>query len=296
MKNFYIINTPSLPVLGNFWHTVRKFTSGFQNIGYKIFIINEDSAFDSITDDSENFFFIGDHGLYKSEYPITIDNLKKFQKTTKIFWFFHEFFIKNQNLNLGKIILTGEHFHKKPTVFKHEKCYNFQQKIDFYHPLTFLSYVPIDKIGTLPRNEIWNAQFVGHYYKTEWTSKLNNCFIRNTGPEIPEEERIKSFLWSYISLGFSSDINIQNSVVTERVAEGLSLGNVIISDNPAATDWTEGLVEHVSTFDELQERISYYIKDTKEFYKKQKQGYEWAKQKGTYSHLALEFVEKSKII
>jgi hypothetical protein len=293
MNKFYIINTPSLPILGNFWHTVRKFTSGFSHLNFEIFVVNDDSAFESINDSSNNFFFIGNHGLSSNQYPQTIDKLKAFPNTIKIFWFFHDFFIKNKDINLGKRILTGEHFLKEPSLPNHKKCYDFQKSIDYYHPLTFLSYISIEKIGTLKRNEIWDAQFVGAYYKTEWTSQLNNCFIRNTAPEISEEERINSFLCSYSSLGFSANDNIKNNVVTERVAEGISFGNVVLCDNPVATEWTDGIVEYVSSFEDLKNKIDFYKNNKEAFSKKQKDSYNWSKQKGTYTHLAQQFIAKS---
>lgn len=293
MNKFYIINTPSLPILGNFWHTVRKFTSGFSHLNFEIFVVNDDSAFESINDSSNNFFFIGNHGLSSNQYPQTIDKLKAFPNTIKIFWFFHDFFIKNKDINLGKRILTGEHFLKEPSLPNHKKCYDFQKSIDYYHPLTFLSYISIEKIGTLKRNEIWDAQFVGAYYKTEWTSQLNNCFIRNTAPEISEEERINSFLCSYSSLGFSANDNIKNNVVTERVAEGISFGNVVLCDNPVATEWTDGIVEYVSSFEDLKNKIDFYKNNKEAFSKKQKDSYNWSKQKGTYTHLAQQFIVKS---
>lgn len=293
MNKFYIINTPSLPILGNFWHTVRKFTSGFSHLNFEIFIVNDDSAFESISDSSNNFFFIGNHGLSANQYPQTIDKLKAFPNTIKIFWFFHDFFINNKDINLGKRILTGEHFLKEPSLSNHKKCYNFEKSIDYYHPLTFLSYISIEKISTLKRKEIWDAQFVGAYYKTEWTSQLKNCFIRNTAPEISEQERIDSFLSSYVSLGFSAVDNIKNNVVTERVAEGISFGNVVLCDNPIATEWTDGIVEYVSSFEDLKNKIDFYKNNKEAFSKKQKDGYNWSKEKGTYTHLAQQFIYKS---
>ena len=293
MNKFYIINTPSLPILGNFWHTVRKFTSGFSHLNFEIFVINDDSAFESISDSSNNFFFIGNHGLSANQYPQTIDKLKAFPNTIKIFWFFHDFFINNKDINLGKRILTGEHFLKEPSLSNHKKCYDFQKSIDYYHPLTFLSYISIEKISTLKRKEIWDAQFVGAYYKTEWTCQLKNCFIRNTAPEISEQERIDSFLSSYASLGFSAVDNIKNNVVTERVAEGISFGNVVLCDNPIATEWTDGIVEYVSSFEDLKSKIDFYKNNKEAFSKKQKDGYNWSKEKGTYTHLAQQFISKS---
>jgi hypothetical protein len=293
MNKLYIINTLSLPILGNFWHTVKKFASGFAYLDFEIFIINDDLNFDSIQDSKYNFFFIGNHGLSNSQYPKTIEKLKSFPNTTKIFWFFHDFFINNKDINLGKRILTGEHFLKKPLLPNHKKCYDFQKSIDYYHPLTFLSYISIEKIGALKRNEIWDAQFVGAYYKTEWTSQLSNCFIRNTAPEISEEERINSFLCSYSSLGFSANDNIKNNVVTERVAEGISFGNVVLCDNPVATEWTDGIVENISSLEDLKNKIAYYKHNKQAFLQKQKDGYKWAKEKGTYTHLAQQFIIKS---
>lgn len=293
MNKFYIINTPSLPILGNFWHTVRKFASGFSNLNFEIFIVNDDKSFNSIEDSSDNFFFIGNHGLSNNEYPKTIEKLKTFPKTIKIFWFFHDFFIKNKDINLGKRILTGEHFLKEPVLSNHKKCYDFEKSIDYYHPLTFLSYISIEKISALKRKEIWDAQFVGAYYKTEWTSQLNNCFIRNTAPEISEEDRINSFLSSYISLGFSADDNIKNNVVAERVAEGISFGNVVLCDNSVATEWTDGIVEYVSSLEDVKNKIDFYKNNKEAFLKKQKDGYKWSKEKGTYTHLAQQFISKS---
>ena len=87
MNKFYIINTPSLPILGNFWHTVRKFSSGFSNLNFEILIINNDESFDSINDSSDNFFFIGNHGLAKDKYPKTIDKLKTFHISFNVLGF-----------------------------------------------------------------------------------------------------------------------------------------------------------------------------------------------------------------
>ena len=293
MNKFYIINTPSLPILGNFWHTVRKFSSGFSNLNFEILIINNDESFDSINDSSDNFFFIGNHGLAKDKYPKTIDKLKTFPNTIKIFWVFHDFFFENKDVNLGKCILTGEDFLKEPLLPIHKKRYDFEKSIDYFVPLTFLSYIPIENIGTLERKEIWDAQFVGTIYKREWSFRLENSFIRITPPEISEEERINSFLSSYISLGFSANDNIKNNVVTERVAEGISLGNVVLCDNPIATEWTDGIVEYVSSFEDLKNKISFFKNNKEAFSKKQKDGYNWSKSKGTYTHLAKRFIEKS---
>ena len=297
MKTLFIINTPSLPISGNFWHTVRKFTSGFSALGFDVVSVNNEEGLSSIADDEDNFFFIGDHGLYANPYPQTIESLKKFPKTTKIHWAFHDFLQAHPNINLGKWILTCEHFHKTPSLPGHLAVHKFHLTIPKnYQPLTFLSFLKIEQIGTFKRNETYDAQFVGAGYKTDWTSKLKNCFIHHTPPEISEAERVNSFLNSFAALGFSSEGNIQNGTVTERVAEGLSFGNVVISDNPTATEWTDGIVEYASCFEELSDKIAFFVHNKQAFKEKQTRGYEWAKNKGTYTHLAMQFVKKSKEI
>jgi len=87
MSKLYIINTSNLPILGNFWHTVRKFTSGFAHLNFEIFSINDDSNFDSINDSKDNIFFIGNHGLSANKYPQIIEKLKLFPNTTNILVF-----------------------------------------------------------------------------------------------------------------------------------------------------------------------------------------------------------------
>lgn len=109
-KKFYILNTESLPIPGNFWHTINKFASGFTELGFEVLVVKKDSDLNNIQDSFGNFFFVGNHGFQFSQHPESINNLKKFPQTTKILWFFHDFISKNRNIDLGRWILTGEHF------------------------------------------------------------------------------------------------------------------------------------------------------------------------------------------
>lgn len=309
-NKFYIINTPSLPIVGNFWHTVRKFSNGFSHLGYDCKVINSDSEINNIEDSENNFLFLGDYGLpeelhagdrikinEESKIPKTIKELlSKLKKVPKICWFYHNFFKFGYGDLLPKGIITGEHYLSEPKNKHALACFFYEKSVNNHVPLTFLSFVPPELIGKIQRQRRWRAQFVGARYKTEWTSKLKDCYIHHTPPEISEEERINSFLFSDMSLGFSSVENINNFVVTERVAEGLSFGNVVISDNSAARDWTDGIVEYVESFDELSYKINYFYHNDEARTAKQNLGYSWAKEKGTYSWLAKKFIEKAKEI
>jgi hypothetical protein len=309
-KKFYIISTPSLPISGNFWHTVNKFVSGFEQLGYSRIVVTSDEQLSAIEDDADNFMFLGDQGLpqiFKAgrkdpppdDYqpiPMTIfKSLSRFHKTPKICWFYHNFFFFGYGDLLPKAIITGEHFHAEPEEVDAKWCYE-QQKHLYYEPLTFLSHLSINMIGTFERTSKWHAQFVGAAYKTEWTSRLENCYIHHTPPEISEDDRIFSFFNSDIALGFSSDANIRNRVVTERVAEALSYGNMVITDNPAAYYWTGGIAEYVTSYEELVYKISTFINNREALKEKQAMGYEWAKKQGTYTHLAQRFIEKAKAL
>ena len=105
---------------------------------------------------------------------------------------------------------------------------------------------------------------------------------------------MRIFCDSVTCLGFHNDFNIQNSVITERVFEGLSLGNVVVSDNPACVEATDGLVQFVSTFDELLFEVDHWWNDVEKRKERQQLGMKWASNHGTYKHVANRFIETSE--
>jgi spore maturation protein CgeB len=293
--NLYIINTPELPCLGTLRYTFKKLSMGFLYNGYDTREITTQQELSTLDDTENNIFLISNHGVQKDiNNSNSLDSLSKFKKTVKILWFFHDFLSLHKEMPFDNWILTGEHFRKTPRLQSHIKAYTIQNKLQNYVPLTFSSFLNPEDIGKNIRSDIWDIQFVGNYYKSGWTSMLKNSYIRNTPPEIPEQERIYSFNNSICSAGFHSDANILNYCMVERVPEAISLGCISLTDNPAATEATDGISILVNSFEELEENISYYRKNKEERIKLQTKGLKWSKSCGTYKHVSDSFINKIK--
>ena len=290
-----LINTPSLPTPGTHFITTSKFVSGFKSLGYEYRLITSDDDLSSIPDTKETIFVLSNHGIVGSGIE-KFERYLRFVNSTFILWFYHDILEKNgMKLPLKKWILTGEHFHSKPKLHSHIRFWDIQQKIENYEPLTFSSYLTPKEVATHTRGPIlWDAQFVGSPYKVSWLGQIPNCFARTTALSTTEEERVRSFLQSECALGFHSDANVLNNVVVERVPEALSYGAVCLSDNPAAVEYTDGIVDFVSSLEETKNRIQYYKSNKTEADKKRQAGYNWVSSKGTYQHVAARFLSKMK--
>jgi spore maturation protein CgeB len=103
--------------------------------------------------------------------------------------------------------------------------------------------------------------------------------------------RRKVYLSSKIAFGFHHDNNILNSHVTQRVFEALCYGCVVLSDNSAATDITDGIVVYVKDKRDFIEKYIYYLSNPEECEKKRIAGYEWAKKFGTNRYAAKLFLD-----
>jgi hypothetical protein len=299
LNRIIMLNTPELPVVGTLYFQVMKFMSAFQTHG---FILEEARSIEqlaALSPGQRDIIYVSDHGL-----SINLGAVQSaFEKmhwidSTFILWFYHTHIDK---IRLPKRwILTGEHFRKKPAVAEHIERWNIQQKFENYVPMTFATAIRPENIGMYGRNEVLRASFVGAPYQIGWCQSLVNSddkvLIRYTPPFISEEDRIKIYLASVVSLGFHSDNNAKNSVLVERVFEGLALGNVVISDNPICEEFTDGNVKYVSSLSEVQEQIERVWKNPDERKARQDLGMKWCRDNGTYVNVSKAFIEKARIL
>ncbi len=295
----YLVNTDTLPTPGSHYFTSMKFLKGFGHLGYQVMGIQD---IGQIRDSDDSIVLISDHGLRRN-FEKGVEELCRLanEKPEAIFlcWHFHEFIGRKQlQMPFLKWILTGEHLRKKPTgresglSWTHVDSWNLQQTMHNYVPLTFSADISPEQVGTFPRKSVFDAQFVGSGYKEEWTSKLKNCYIRNTPPFVSESERIDSYLKSHVSLGFHSEGNIRNHCIVERVFDGMAYGCVVLTDNPTAEEETGGIVEYVNSFEGLADKIDYYARNEKARQEKQAMGYDYIRTRGCYLHVAEGFLLK----
>jgi spore maturation protein CgeB len=288
MKNYYLMNSPELPTPGTHHYTTSKFSNGFKKHGYNVI---EATTLHAITDDS--IVLLSDHGISYNK-QLAFKSLQyladKCPNSIFICWFYHKYY---NEIPFKKFVITGEHFHKKPAQEQHMFCWDLQNKINNYVPLTFSSSLYPEDIGTFARNERIDGCFIGTAYKPYWVNKLNNiAYI--TGNQLPEQQRIDIFLSSKIAFGFHADANVENNVVVERVFEGMAFGCVVISDNPVAAEITDNIVQIARTKEEFLKIYDDLLNDDNKRSELQQRGYEWVKNKGLYFHTAKNFLDKFK--
>jgi spore maturation protein CgeB len=279
------MNSPELPTPGTHFYTTSKFVNSFKYHGYNV---SEAKTLESITDNS--IVMLSNHGMDNIDKGFNALKFlaNKFPNAIYICWFYHKYY---NEIPFKKFVITGEHFHKKPVLQGHIDCWNLQNKINNYVPLTFSSSLFPEQIGSFNRNELINGCFIGSAYKPNWVNNLPNIFYV-TGNNLPENQRIQAFLSSKIAFGFHADDNIKNNVVVERVFEGMAYGCVVISDTKTASDITDNIVQYASTEDEFKKIYERLLNNDDERKTLQKRGYEWIKQNGLYVHVTQKFIDK----
>lgn len=308
MPNIYMVNTPEFPTPITHYYTTSKFMNGFAYNGYSTAEINSHNSFYNISDSQDNIFVVCDI-FYPSRKENWMDLLnqlaKKFEQSTWIFWHFHSIY-KNDYLSAGiefpfkKYIFTGEYYRNiTDDVRSHwGGLIDWYTSHENYVNLPFSADINPNDIDSffLKRKDIYDCGYVGARYKEQWTNQLANkynCFIHYYWPSLDEQQRIdKGFLSSKISLGFNSDSNAKLGLPTERVFEGLAFGCVVVSDCKVAEEATDGIVKFVDSYDELDDFVTRCLGDPVFIQEKQKLGVDYAKEKGTYFHVAKNFIKK----
>ena len=241
MFRVYLVNTPDYPTPGTHFFTISKFVNGFKQNGYYTETI---ASFDSIEDSKWNVFVMADHHQSIDKLNLLAD---KYHESVFILWFHHKWF---DQIKLNKFIITGEHFHSKPQLSDHVKCWDLQQKIDNYEPLTFAAKIHPDEVTMSDRlADKYDCCFIGNSYYTRQLQTIPNSFVydynQHNGKFLDEQERIDVYKSSILSAGFHHMNNVANNVVVERVFEALSYGCIVVTDSPAAEKLTGGIVKKV---------------------------------------------------
>lgn len=293
------LNTPEIPCPGSHHYTSTKFCNGFIQNGYDFIELTSLNNIEEYNSD-ENIFLLSNHFTTIGDINAVYDIGRKLDKAYFICWHFNFEKKMIENMPFKKYLITGEYYRNEPrSSQQHIDAYKFSMNCKEWLPFVFSSSTHPDDIGKLEKNITYDSCFIGAPYKTSWVSSLNNCFSYYSNSSdifLSEEEKVSVYLNSRVCLGFHSDPNIENSCVVERVFEGMSYGCVVLSDNKAAEECTNGIVKYVSTFEEVQNYVNLYKNNPDLFTKIQQDGYDYLKKEGTYFHLAQGFIKKFKEI
>ncbi len=214
--------------------------------------------------------------------------------TTFIFWYPHTIF---NNLRFRKMVVTGEEFVMKPKLTDHLRVYNMYSLREDYCPMRFGANEAPQKVGSYSRKVRHLACFMGSPYKAHWVTNLkcrDNIFywdIYKRGM-LSYPQRRNVYLSSKFSLAFHNDNNIQNSVISQRVYEGIAYGTLVLSDNPASVAQTDGVVEFIGCPEELEAKIDFYNENPALLSRRVEKGYEWASKWGTNRYTIEQFLRR----
>jgi hypothetical protein len=282
MHTISLLNTPECPCSGTHYAACTEFMEGFANF-HKTIITNT-------MDCTSSNIILMSHCNDNIDYLHKLNSLNP--DAVYIMWFFDKIYDK---IPFKHFILTGEQFIHRPKLPRHIEFFELCSKINNSVPLCLRANEDPENVGKYERIHKYNGCFIGTTYKPDWCYTLNNIYYYSIYGKrlLNYEERRNIYLSSKIAFGFSADDNIINSHVTQRVFEGLAAGCIVISDNPAARDMTNGIVVYAENKAEFLKLYNYYINAPEDIIEaKRNEGYNWVKQFGTNRYSANLFLTK----
>lgn len=148
-------------------------------------------------------------------------------------------------------------------------------------------------IGEYPRQPIRDYCFMGGGYKMDWVPpQFTGLYHRVIWDNyLSYQERRSIYLSSTFAFAFQSDHNIEFSHLSQRIFEGLAYGCIVLCENKLAATYTDEIVVHVTSKEDLVEKMEYYKTYPEEVQKKQQAAYEWVKKHGTNRTSAQRFMD-----
>ena len=194
------------------------------------------------------------------------------------------------------MIYTGEYHLYPDRLVPHRQAYLAHPH---FVPLKLRADDSPSKIGTYSRSVVRDYCYMGGGYKMDWippapfTGLYHQVIYDNY---LSYEERRTIYLSSTFALGFQGDENIRTGHLSQRLFEGLAYGCVVFCENPLASEFTNGIIVHVTSREDLWDKMRDYQSHPEWIQEKQKAGYEWVKQYGTNRMSAQLFLDRIKTL
>lgn len=259
-----------LPVM---YHVFDELTEGFKDYECEIRVV---TSLEELEDGG--IIFLDDAaGRYMEQKEIYIEMSKKCHHSVFICWYWD----KDDSFKpFQYMIYTGEYYMNKPNDIYHH--YQYMMKPDFV-PLKLRSNESPQLVGTYPKNIERDYCYMGGGYKMDWIPQsFTGIYHRVIDTNyLSYSERKQIYLSSTFALGFQSDGNIQTGHLSQRIFEGLTYGCIVFCENPLASIFTNNIVVHITSKEDLINKMNYYKNHPEEILDKQQKGYEWVKKYGT---------------
>jgi hypothetical protein len=287
-----LINTPNLPCPGSHYFGMSKFLKCFRYFEYEYQEITSSNQYKDIQDE-KNIIYLSNHGLGQGPESEDIVELSKLKNSIFLLWHWHG---SPQCNNFKKWILTGEHWRNQQRNLEEKGRYD-AQNIQNYVPLIFAAPIHPDEVKPNNNPKIYDCFYCGCDYRTDWLNKIAVKFPSSyihLAPFIAEEERVKAFGSSLISLGFQHETNKKNLCITERIFEGFMYGCLVVVDCQKIQETFPKAIIYTQTYNDLMNKITYFKKNPTEIKPYIAAGYDYLKNGNTYYHTCLKFIQKIK--
>jgi hypothetical protein len=209
-------------------------------------------------------------------------------------------------------IYIGWYWHKIDTTDLPYFIYTYENMLNIYYDVarvqeliqirSFTNNVPFllraneDPllVGTYPKNIKYDFCYMGWRYCEELVPRKFKGIYHGVCDHrkfLTYDQRKQLYLSSIFALGFQGIINVVSQHVSQRIFEGLAYGCIVLSNSLPACEQTNHIVVHVSSREEVEQKMIYYMTHPKEATEKIQAGYEFTKQFGTNQATATQFID-----
>lgn len=251
-----------------------EITAGFRHYGFEVRVVLRQEDLE----DGGILFF--DDNIYKRNRSLIDSIAKQCPTSVCICWYWFDTTYRP----FRYMIHTGENFTFEPKRPEMREYHLPYMKTPLFVPIIYRPNETVDKVGTYPRTVVRDYCYMGAPYKPDWVpSSPEFTGIYHVGDwsvYLPYDKRREIYLSSTFALGFHDVVAIECGSISARIFEGLVYGCVVFCENEFVSTYTDGIVVHITSKEDLEEKMRYYLANPHLIHEKQQQGYEWIKTKG----------------
>jgi hypothetical protein len=251
-----------------------ELTAGFKHKGFEVRVVNK---MEDLEDGGILFF---DDKAYKTNRPLLEYIAQVCPNSVCICWYW-----KDTSFQPFKYTIhTGENNLLEPKSPELRERYLTYMQLPTYVPVVFRPNENPENIGLYQRNVIMDYCYMGASYKSDWVpSSPEFTGIYHTGDwnvYLPYDKRRQIYLSSTFALGFHDTLAVECGSISARVFEGLIYGCVVFCESKFVCDFTDNIVVHITSKEDLEEKMRYYKANPHLIKEKQVLGYQWMLTKG----------------
>lgn len=220
-----------------------------------------------------------DNSVYQTQKPLLELIGRLCPESVFILWYWLDTSFKP----FSRIIYTGEYNLKVPTNPSLRDRHLTYMSNAAFAPLKLRANEHPSLIGQYKRNVERDYCYMGAAYKRDWIPPQFQGIYHVGGwhEYLSYAERRNIYLSSTFALGFQSEDNIDSGHLSQRLFEGLAYGCIVLCENQLASEFTDGIIVHITSKEDLAEKMMFFKANPQEMTLRQEKGYDWVRKFGT---------------